>query len=150
MLGLSYVEVSGGDSEQRDMTITFAFPPAYRVVANPFFVTLSALYIIVYFLSISAMAQIEIEIEEELTVAKTPVAQLFDFLYKVGHHALTPSISRMFNCEFSLEDTFLSRACISKRKGPGLTSLRAMELSPLRISNMFTSIFQPRQRRSRG
>ena len=41
-------------------------------------------------------------------IKETPASLLYDFLYKCGRHALHPSISRMFNCDFSLEDT-LSR-----------------------------------------
>ena len=39
-------------------------------------------------------------------IKKTPTFLLYDFLYKCGRHALHPSISMMFNCNLSLEETF--------------------------------------------
>lgn len=55
------------------------------------------------------MAAFMIELEPKLEVEEMPTEKLFDFLYKVGHHGLCPTISRMFNCDLSFEDTILSK-----------------------------------------
>ena len=45
----------------------------------------------------------EFDVDEE--IKETPASLLYDFLYKCGHHALHPSISMMFDCDLSLEET---------------------------------------------
>ena len=45
----------------------------------------------------------EFDVDEE--IKETPASLLYDFLYKCGRHALHPSISMMFNCDLSVEET---------------------------------------------
>ena len=49
--------------------------------------------------------QVEFDVDEE--IKETLATLLYDFL---GCHDLHPSISLMFNCDFSLEDTLFSHA----------------------------------------
>ena len=52
-----------------------------------------------------AMARVQVEFDADEKIKETPASLLYDFLYKCGHHALHPSISIMFNCDLSLEET---------------------------------------------
>lgn len=54
------------------------------------------------------MAQVQVEFDVDKEIKETPATLLYDFLYKYGCHDLHPSISLMFNCDFSLEDTLSS------------------------------------------
>ena len=50
------------------------------------------------------MARVHVEFDVDEEIKETPASLLYDFLYKCGH----PSISMMFNCDFSLEETLSS------------------------------------------